>query len=99
MAALLIVSTQPPTLRTDYGWCSKSASAFAFEDDGLGGESVLDSVQTDCGASFWCFLGFEAVAPTKAAPAEAEKIYAIIRRNEACHLSSRFRACGSGGCE
>ena len=28
--------------------------AFAFEDYGLGGQSMLDAVQTDGGASFWC---------------------------------------------
>jgi hypothetical protein len=36
--------------------------AFAFEDYGLGGQSMLDAVQTDGSASFWCsragaFLG------------------------------------------
>ena len=29
--------------------------ALAFEDYGLGRESMLDSVQTDGSASFWCF--------------------------------------------
>jgi hypothetical protein len=29
--------------------------AFAFQDYGLGSQSMLDAVQTDGGASFWCF--------------------------------------------
>jgi hypothetical protein len=28
--------------------------AFAFQDYGLGGQSMLDAVQTDGSASFWC---------------------------------------------
>ena len=36
--------------------------AFTFEDYGLGGQAMLDAVQTDGSASFWCsragaFLG------------------------------------------
>jgi hypothetical protein len=29
--------------------------AFAFQDYGLGGQAMLDAVQTDGSASFWCF--------------------------------------------
>src|ERR1035438_2813371 len=33
---------------------SRNPHGSAFEDDGLGGQAVLDNVQTDGGASFWC---------------------------------------------